>query len=411
MQNVKIKQPGIRSWIKGGISISVNSDISVVAYALTSLIIISSIIIQTVFSPGPILVSAYQGNPVISWNKLTTEIILQHSMPPPRIARAYALVHISIYDVLLTSKNLEINTSPGLERAIITSAASEVLSYLFQDKINKIKKFALSQGILERNHDVDKLNLSSAIQLGQTVGKQVVMYAKKDGSNSVFNGTVPTGDCKWKGTNPLEPMAGQWNTFVLSSGAEIQPPPPETCNSEKYKTQVQQVVDASHNRTTKQIEAIHYWGDKPPPIIWNSIFDESIKRHNLSIIDTARALAYLNIGMYDAGISTWYTKFNYWTERPFQAAPSIITEISTPNFPGYTSGHSTFSGTAKIILGEVFPDQKEYFDYQADEANMSRMWGGIHLLQDCEEGLAVGIKIGNMVLEDMRSTPHTFIYK
>jgi hypothetical protein len=66
MQNVKIKQPGIRSWIKGGISISVNSDISVVAYALTSLIIISSIIIQTVFSPGPILVSAYQGNPVIS---------------------------------------------------------------------------------------------------------------------------------------------------------------------------------------------------------------------------------------------------------------------------------------------------------------------------------------------------------
>jgi hypothetical protein len=62
-------------------------------------------------------------------------------------------------------------------------------------------------------------------------------------------------------------------------------------------------------------------------------------------------------------------------------------------------------------LGEVFPDQKEYFDYQADEANMSRMWGGIHLLQDCEEGLAVGIKIGNMVLEDMRSTPHTFIYK
>lgn len=392
-------------------SILVNSDILVVAYVLTSLIIISSIIIQTVFSPSPILVSAYQDNPVIAWNKFTTEIILQHSIPPPRIARAYALVHISIYDALLTAKNLEINASPGLERAMITSAASEVLSYLFQDKISKIKKFAVSQGILERNYDIDKLNFSSSIQLGQTVGKQVVMYAKNDGSNSVFNGTIPAGDCKWEGTNPLEPTAGQWNTFILSSAAEIQPPPPESCNSEKYKTQVQQIVDASHNRTTKEIEAIHYWGDKPPPIIWNNIFDESIKRHNLSIIDTARALAYLNIGMYDAGVSTWYTKFIYWTERPFQAAPSLVTEIPTPNFPGYTSGHSTFSGTARVILGEVFPDERQHFDYQADEANMSRVWGGIHLLQDCEEGLAVGIKIGNRVLEDMRSTPHTFIYK
>jgi hypothetical protein len=48
-----------------------------------------------VFPLSPIPVSAYHDNPVISWNKLTTEIILQHSMPPPRIARAYALVHIS----------------------------------------------------------------------------------------------------------------------------------------------------------------------------------------------------------------------------------------------------------------------------------------------------------------------------
>lgn len=60
MQNVKIKQLGIKSWTKGGINILVNSDILVVAHTLTSLIIISSIIIQTVFSPGPILVSAYQ---------------------------------------------------------------------------------------------------------------------------------------------------------------------------------------------------------------------------------------------------------------------------------------------------------------------------------------------------------------
>ncbi len=41
---------------------------------------------------------------------------------------------------------------------------------------------------------------------------------------------------------------------------------------------------------------------------------------------------------------------------------------------------------------------------------MSRIWGGIHLLQDCEEGLRVGIKIGDRVVEGMKRCPHTFIY-
>lgn len=114
--------------------------------------------------------------------------------------------------------------------------------------------------------------------------------------------------------------------------------------------------------------------------------------------------------MYDAGVSTWYTKFKYWTERPFQAAPGLVTEIPTPNFPGYTSGHSTFSGAASVILSEIFPQEKEFYRTCADDANLSRFSGGIHLMQDCEEGLEVGKTIGSKVIEDMRGTAHPFIY-
>jgi hypothetical protein len=64
-----------------------------------------------------------------------------------------------------------------------------------------------------------------------------------------------------------------------------------------------------------------------------------------------------------------------------------------------------------VILSELFPREKEFFESCASEANLSRFSGGIHLMQDCKEGLAVGKQIGSKIVEDMRIIPHTFIYK
>ena len=236
--------------------------------------------------------------------------------------------------------------------------------YLFPDKIDKIKEFASIQvpQIENNNKNTTLSELFNDFTYGQNVGNQIILYAKNDGFNAVFNGTIPIGECKWKGTNPVEPMAGHWKTFILTSGSEIQPPPPLDCNSPEYKKQIQDIISASKHRTARQIEEIHFWGDNPPPIIWNNILDKYIEKYNLNIEDSAHALVYLNVGMYDAGVSTWYTKYKYWTERPFQAAPDLVTEIPTPNFPGYTSGHSTFSGAASIILSDLFPREQHLFE-------------------------------------------------
>ncbi len=364
-------------------------------YLLLSLIIMGSIL-----SIGTLRITpAYAGSDsIVSWNNLTTDLSLEHKFSPPRLARAHALVHVAIYDALLEARNQNIANTPENESALISGAASEVLVYLFADKTETINKFASSVAIP-----------NAGFNFGRDVGKQIVNYAKTDGSDAVFSGQIPVGDCLWTGTNPLEPTAGQWKTFILASGAEVQPPAPELCTSDKYKEQIQQIIDASNNRTPEQIAAIHYWGDSPPPTIWNEVLNERIQ--NLDTFSAARASAYLNVGMYDAAVSTWRTKFTYWTERPFQAIPDLKTEIPTPNFPGYTSGHATFSGAASVIMSELFASEKGYFVAQADEANMSRMWGGIHLLQDCDEGLAVGQKIGEKVVADMKKNSHLFIYQ
>jgi hypothetical protein len=117
--------------------------------------------------------------------------------------------------------------------------------------------------------------------------------------------------------------------------------------------------------------------------------------------------------MYDSFVSCWYTKFNYWTARPYQRIfdPTFTTVIPTPNFPSYTSGHSTISSTAALIMVQLFPHEASYFLEQAQEAKMSRLWAGIRFPQDNENGFEVGWKIGSKYISDMIKPVHPFVVK
>lgn len=102
---------------------------------------------------------------------------------------------------------------------------------------------------------------------------------------------------------------------------------------------------------------IHFWADVPPPVIWNMMLNQQIQKSNMSLFDVAFSSVYLNVGVYDAFVSCWYTKYSYWTARPFQRIANISTEIPTPNFPSYTSGHSVVSTVAGRVLSELFPSK------------------------------------------------------
>ena len=97
----------------------------------------------------------------------------------------------------------------------------------------------------------------------------------------------------------------------------------------------------------------------------------------------------------DASVSCWYTKSFYYFPRPSQMDPSIKTLTGLPNFPSYTSGHSTFSSAAATVLSYLFPDGASSFQAQANEASMSRLYGGIHYKMDCEGGLKIGKAVGD----------------
>ena len=109
-------------------------------------------------------------------------------------------------------------------------------------------------------------------------------------------------------------------------------------------------------------------------------------------------MALLNMSMMDAAVVCWDAKYFYFNPRPSQVNPGVKTTTGVPNFPSYTSGHSTFSGAAAAILGHIIPGNKSAYEAMATEASLSRMYGGIHYRSDCEEGLKCGKKIGDFAI-------------
>jgi len=344
--------------------------------------------------PEPTVLS---DDPASAWNQLTTELGAKAKLPPPLFSRAYALVQVAIYDVLTTHQG---ESKP--QRALAAGAAFVVLNYLFPNDAERISQVLSQQ--MELSEAKNKGLLNAAFNVGRGKGNLVVFYGKNDGSDAVFPGSAPKGDCIWTGTNPVLPMCGTWKTWIITDGAEFQPEPPFPCGSEQDLLELDQVYQASFNRTAEQIAIVHKWADLPPPTIWNGYLIERVESNNLSILASARAFAYLNITMLDAFVCCWNTKYLYWTARPFQRLPEdFTTVITTPNFPSYTSGHSTISGAAAPVMGELFPSEKAFFTAEAEEAAISRFWGGIHYHQDDNQGLVVGKKIGEKAVSRMQS--------
>lgn len=370
------------------------------------LLLISSTIFNS-FSENITNNHSKKTNPVIVWNTLVTELGSKEKLSPPEFARSYALVHISIYDSLLATQNFS-NTE--LQIAVITNAAAGTLNYLFPSysyKINKTKDILISDLIGYYDGSLPQKGL----QLGNKISQSVINYSNYDTSNIVWNNKIPKGECIWNGTNPILPGAGFWKTYILKSGSEVQPVIPIPCNSPEYLLDLKITYDASVNRTPQQISAIHYWGNKSPPAIWNNILNDFIEFYKMDLFDAAYASVYLNVGIYDAFVSCWYSKYTYWTARPFQIIANITTEIPTPNFPGYPSGHSVISTVASKILGEIFPLEKKDLDALALQASLSRIWAGIHFTQDVSMGIRQGLDISQKIIQDMNINPHFFIYK
>ena len=184
------------------------------------------------------------------------------------------------------------------------------------------------------------------------------------------------------------------------------PPAPPSTSSALMARELDEVKGAVEGLTRAQLAIVYKWADgvstPTPPGHWNYIAAPYLKNAQFSEVRMARAFALLNMALHDAAVGCWDTKFAYFNPRAAQLDPSIKTVIGLPNFPSYTSGHSTFSSAAAEVLSYLFPSGATYFDEQKEEASISRLYGGIHYRSDIEVGKEHGKRIAGYTVRFAR---------
>jgi hypothetical protein len=196
------------------------------------------------------------------------------------------------------------------------------------------------------------------------------------------------------------PLFGKVRTWMISPDDLVNERPgfaPSTSSGLMAKDLAEVKAAVSH-LTREQVSIVYKWADgvstPTPPGHWNFIAEPYVRDAQLSEVRAARVFALLNMALHDAAVGCWDAKFTSFNPRPSQLDPSIRTVIGLPNFPSYTSGHSTFSAAAAEVLSYLFPEGRTYFEEQMEEAAMSRLYAGIHYRSDIEIGKDHGRRIG-----------------
>lgn len=366
---------------------------------------------------------------------------------PPYAARAYAYVAAAQYDALVSAwyyKKLynrpapykvdaainvlvpksELPSYPS-EDAVVEGASVELLKLLFpgdqdfiQQKAEEHRRARLIAGANVRS------DLEAGEALGRAVAQKFVTRARGDragtaGGSQVLWTQLET-DCIARGETPwisqespkrppMLPVFGKVKGFLVDSLAciALRPAAPPSATSTKMKDETEEIYQLVKNASREQIRIVHFWADgvgtATPPGHWNAIAADDFITKNWSEVRWARNMALLNMALMDAAIVCWETKFFYFNPRPSQLNPAIKTLTGLPNFPSYISGHSTFSGAAATFLGHIVPERASQYQAMANEASVSRMYGGIHYRSDCEQGLVVGKNVGQFAINRAQS--------
>jgi hypothetical protein len=373
------------------------------------------------------------GDAVLRFNEAGLVAIRTDRTPPPVAVRRLALVHVAVYDAVnATAPTHEpfrvgfdnpVDADPETAAAV---AAHRTLTEFYPAQAEQLDA-ALAAALAPVPAGPRK---SRGIALGQFVAERVLAWrAGDDAAGSRYAPRPVTG--RWRPTPPehrppLLPGWGGLPCLAVSDPAAFRPPGPPDLTSAEYAAAYRQVRDLgggeSRIRTRDQTEVAFFWADGDgtvtPPGHWNRVAQTVARGRGTTLAENARLFALLNVAMADAGVVCWECKYHFDVWRPVTAAreedPDWSPLLVTPPFPAYTSGHSSFSGSAAAALAAFFGSDEVRFASTSDgvpgvvrsypgfwaaaeEAGMSRIYGGIHWSFDNADGLRCGREVGEYV--------------
>jgi hypothetical protein len=288
---------------------------------------------------------------------------------------------------------------------------------------------------------------------GLEISNQIITWMnadKYDETRALPDYNIYTDDpSRWEPTPPsymkgIEPHWNKLRPFVLDSAAQFKPIPPPAFSMEKGTQFHNEVMDAYNLNNTirakgdacEEIEIARFWDCNPfvsvnkghfmfaekkitPGAHWIGICKIACKKTNADYEKTIYAYTKTSIAIADAFISCWDEKYRSNLIRPETLINKYIDlewapVLQTPPFPEYTSGHSVVSGASSETLSTIFGDNFQFddttelpyglptrsfksFRLAAQEAAVSRLYGGIHFRAAVYIGVDQGVLVGNLV--------------
>ncbi len=395
------------------------------------------------------------------------DLMIHDVTNPPLASRFFAYTTLAGYEVISQNeKGFKsmlgvLNEYPDLKKTDSIQGYAYQLSALLA-MLETAKKMQPSGKLLEkyRLHLLDSCRqsgytedvISQSEKYALAVSKKILAYAKADRYNKISNYqryTPSNTPGSWYPTPPaffeaVEPWFKTVRPFTLDTCNQFIPSPPVPFSTDKNSAFFKMMLTNYNDTLTEEHRLIAaFWDCNPfalqdkghllmgvkkisPGAHWMGITGIACAKAGKSFGESMLIFSNVAVGLMDGFICCWDEKYRSNRIRPETAIRKYIDSkwtplLQTPPFPEYLSGHSTISATSATILTHYFGDKFNYTDsvevryglparsftsflQAAQEAAVSRFYGGIHFKDAIDNGLLQGYKVGDWVVNKVSKT-------
>ncbi len=395
------------------------------------------------------------------------DLMIHDVTNPPLASRFFAYTTLAGYEVISQNeKGFKsmlgvLNEYPDLKKTDSIQGYAYQLSALLA-MLETAKKMQPSGKLLEkyRLHLLDSCRqsgytedvISQSEKYALAVSKKILAYAKADRYNKISNYqryTPSNTPGSWYPTPPaffeaVEPWFKTVRPFTLDTCNQFIPSPPVPFSTDKNSAFFKMMLTNYNDTLTEEHRLIAaFWDCNPfalqdkghllmgvkkisPGAHWMGITGIACAKADKSFGESMLIFSSVAVGLMDGFICCWDEKYRSNRIRPETAIRKYIDTkwtplLQTPPFPEYLSGHSTISATSATILTHYFGDKFNYTDsvevryglparsftsflQAAQEAAVSRFYGGIHFKDAIDNGLLQGYKVGDWVVNKVSKT-------